>query len=354
MNSAYYFSPELYYAWIIPIAAFAIFFFRYRHTKVKLSDGLWFNLFFYSLLFCLALTIIGTQVTWFINLSLLIFFGLFFIILLLFSIQAFLLIWNGILMWRRESHTLANTLTLIIGFAILITPLIMHALTHILPTTLGIFLADFSDLVLVYVLFWFYNYLTVAILYQFNRPKLNQDFIIVLGAGLMNGNQVTPLLAQRIQRGLAFYRKQVDKTGKHPTMIFSGGQGGDETIPEGQAMLNYAEQHGLPAADGIAETASKNTAANMQNSKALIDQSGIDAPNVIFVSNNYHTYRAGRLARQVGLRADGIGARTSWFFIPDAVIREYIAIFMENRRWHFLAILFFALLAAGLAWAQAN
>lgn len=33
-------------------------------------------------------------------------------------------------------------------------------------------------------------------------------------------------------------------------MIFSGGQGGDETVPEGPAMLENAIAHGLPATDG--------------------------------------------------------------------------------------------------------
>jgi len=174
----------------------------------------------------------------------------------------------------------------------------------------------------------------MLVIYQFNRPRLRQDYIIVLGAGLLNGDEVSPLLAQRIMRGLKFYQKQQRRTGHPAVMIFSGGQGGDETVPEGQAMLNYAISQGLPAKDGWAETKSTTTLENMRFSKALIDQGQVKAPRTIFVTNNYHTFRAGMFAKQAGLTADGIGARTARFFLPDAIIREYIAIFMKHKWWH--------------------
>lgn len=58
--------------------------------------------------------------------------------------------------------------------------------------------------------------------------------MVVLGAGL-SGDKVTPLLASRIEKGIAICQK-------HPgsKFIMSGGQGPDELIAEGQAMANYA------------------------------------------------------------------------------------------------------------------
>lgn len=334
--------------WLVPVISFVIFFFRYRHNKVKLVDGIWFNIFFYSTLLCIGIGIIQTQ-----NEQLI--YGIAaiiaFILILLFVSQAFLWIWNGILMWKRESHTLANTLTLIIGIALLVDPILVRIIDPLFSKPVSVFFTTLVDFTLLYILLWAYNFLTVALLYQFNRPKLNQDYIIILGAGLMKGDQVTPLLAARINRGLEFYQQQLAKTGKQATIIFSGGQGPDETIPEGQAMLEYSLQQGFPAEQGIAETHSATTYENMRNSKEIIDQRP-GSHNTIFVSNNYHTYRAARMARQVGLNADGIGAKTSWFFIPDALIREYIAIFLKYKKTHIFFFILILLWASVLTWGS--
>lgn len=343
--------PAVWYlSWLVPIITFVIFYTRYRSNKVKLVDGIWFNLFFYSLLFCLALSILGSNIPWLIYPALIIFAAVLFIIGAIFAIQAVLWIWNGIIMWRRESHTLANTLTLLLGIAIIVVPLVIRIFNPLLPRVVSIYITQFSNILLIYVLMWAYNLLTVSALYQFNRPKFDQDYIIVLGAGLLHGNQVSPLLAARIDRALAFYHKQIQKTGKQATLIFSGGQGPNETTSEGQAMLDYAVEHGLPADQGIAERQSANTYENMRNSKAIIDERSGASAKVIFVTNNYHTYRAARMARQVGLNADGVGAKTSWFFIPAALIREYVAIFLSYKKMHIAFLVFVVLLAGVMTW----
>lgn len=341
---------QAYWAWLIPITFGLIFSWRYHHDKARLSNGIWFSLFFYSFLALLAMSIFGTN-----NHPLIIVCGTIFVLFilllsLLFFLQAFLLIWNGWIMWKHESHTLANMLTLILGIGILILPFLASSVESYLPQPVFFVITTFPTMLLFYVLFWFYNYLTMLVLYQFNYPRLKQDYIIVLGAGLLDGNRVSPLLGQRIERGLAFYQKQVKKTGHRAKMIFSGGQGGDETVPEGQAMLDYAIAHGLPPEDGLAEKQSKTTLQNMQYSKQLIDQGGLKKPRTIFVTNNYHTFRAGMFAKQAGLKADGLGAHTAHFFLPDAIIREYIAIFVRNKWWHAVAIAGMFILTLLLLW----
>ncbi|VDG20326.1 integral membrane protein [Lactobacillus plantarum JDM1] [Lactiplantibacillus mudanjiangensis] len=339
-----------YWAWLLPLVLGIIFGWRYQHDKVRLGNGIWFSSFFYSFLAVLAMTILGTNNHPLIIVSVALFVLILMVIGTIFVLQAFLLLWNGWLMWRRESHTIANMLTLFLGIAILVLPILAGILSSHVPTTVRYVMTVFPNLVIFYVAFWFYNYLTMLVLYQFNRPRYRQDYIIVLGAGLLNGDQVSPLLAQRIQRGLQFYQQQQRKTGHAAIMIFSGGQGGDETIPEGQAMLAYAIQHGLPATNGWAETKSTTTLENMQFSKRLIDQGSIAQPRVIFVTNNYHSFRAGRFAKQAGLNADGIGARTAHFFLPDAIIREYIAIFMQHKWWHAAAMVGMIVLTFLMTW----
>jgi len=115
-------------------------------------------------------------------------------------------------------------------------------------------------------------------------------------------------------------------------------------------MLNYALGVGLPEDHGIAEMESVNTYQNMLYSKKIIEKENVQNPKDIFVTNGYHRFRAGMVAKQAGLKADGIGAHTAKFFLPNAIIREYIAIFMRNKYWHAAAIVLIAILSGVLTW----
>ncbi|KRK47323.1 hypothetical protein GPK34_09920 [Secundilactobacillus kimchicus] len=326
-----------------------IFGLSYWHDRTKLYNGILFNLFLFSFLATLASSILNSDNTLLIYGTGIPFVFIVFSLALLFVLQAFLLLWNAWIVWRRESHSLANSLTLYLGVFILVFPFIERLITPHLTSFWASWLSFFSSFITLYIVFWFYNYLTCLVLYQLYWPKHNKDFIVVLGAGLMNGDTVTPLLGQRIDRAITFWQRQLARKNRPATLILSGGQGGDETVPEGQAMRDYAIAHGIPADQAIAETQSKNTYENMFFSKRLIAESGVEHPKTIFVTNNYHTFRAAIFAKQAGLAASGIGARTAGFFLPNAVMREYIAIIVQHKRSHmavaFAILVFTALLS---------
>jgi hypothetical protein len=98
---------------------------------------------------------------------------------------------------------------------------------------------------LIYYFFSFMTILTSSLLFNHLKPKFNQDYLIVLGAGLINGETVTPLLAGRIDAALTFAKEQLARTGKQPLLIMSGGKGQDEKLPEAVAMENYALSQGM-------------------------------------------------------------------------------------------------------------
>ncbi|WP_261798638.1 YdcF family protein, partial [Listeria monocytogenes] len=153
---------------------------------------------------------------------------------------ATMLIVNGRLMLKREGRKLANMLPLIIGLGIL--ALIITWFGSILKTgspILGIVVVFIVALV-GYFSFLFLSFLLSTFLYQFNFPRYNQDFLIVLGSGLIGGDRVPPLLASRLNRAIKFYDKQYAKKGKRATFIVSGGQGANETISEAEAMRGLA------------------------------------------------------------------------------------------------------------------
>ncbi|ELY8694162.1 YdcF family protein [Listeria monocytogenes] len=258
------------------------------------------------------------------------------------------LIVNGRLMLKREGRKLANMLPLFIGLVIII--LFIAWFGSILKNgspILGVVVL-FVMAFVGYFSFLFLSFLLSTFLYQFNFPRYNQDFLIVLGSGLIGGDRVPPLLASRLNRAIAFYEKQYSKTGKRATFIVSGGQGANETVSEAQAMRDYLISKGIDETFIIMEDQSVNTLQNMQFSKAKMDAI-MPVYNSLFSTNNFHLFRAGLYARKAGLKSQGIGAKTALYYMPNALIREFIAITVMYKKVHLilfgLAALFFIFLA---------
>ncbi|MBR3228460.1 MAG: YdcF family protein [Erysipelotrichaceae bacterium] len=163
-----------------------------------------------------------------------------------------------------------------------------------------------------------------------HEPAKDKDFIIILGCGIRKDGTPMPLLAGRIERAYAFYRKQLEETGKAATFICSGGQGPDEVVSEAQSMAAYLLDKGVDPAHILKEDRSTDTYENMLYSKEIIDSIKKDA-KVIFSTSSYHVFRAGIMARRVKMRATGIGAATRWYFWPNASVREFIGILSKHR-----------------------
>lgn len=248
-------------------------------------------------------------------------------------------LWNAYFVWKYESHTLPNLLTLILGIGLIVVWILtLLGPAKYLPRWLNVLLAA-APTVGLYLAFTMYNFLVNLILYQFIPRHYNQDYLIVLGAGLINGERVTPLLAGRINRAIQFAQKQVAKGRKMPKIIMSGGQGGDEKISEAQAMTNYAVSRGIDINDILLEEKSKNTYQNMLYSKQIATKNfGSNNYKAKFFSNNYHIFRAALYAKIAGLNANGIGCYTRPYFLPNAVIREFAGVFVMHKKRHFIII----------------
>ncbi|MBR3486481.1 MAG: YdcF family protein [Clostridia bacterium] len=162
------------------------------------------------------------------------------------------------------------------------------------------------------------------------KPDLNKDYIIILGCGLRPDGTPTPLLRGRIERALAFYNKQKDETGKELKFIASGGQGPNEVNSESTAIKRFLIEKGIPEEMIIEEDRSSSTLENMRNSKEIIFSED-PAAKVLFSTTNYHVFRSGLSARRVKMRAVGIGAKTKWYFWPNAAVREFVGLLSSHR-----------------------
>lgn len=263
------------------------------------------------------------------------------VLLIIFAISGlmgFLLLWNAWLVWKREAHTLSNSLTLIIGIYFILSPFLFDFFDAHLHYMWAGGLRIISGVIIGYFVFWLINFSLSFLLYVIFRPKLNQKYIIVLGAGLLNGTELSNLLKSRIDVALKFAKRQVDKTGEQPLIILSGGQGSDEDIPEGRAMREYAVSTGYPADLLIAEEESKTTTENMLYSKKIIEALDLPTNGGVFATSDYHVFRAAGNARQSGLYIDGIGARTRRYFVYNALLREYIALLSGHKLFHAISL----------------
>ncbi|MBR0415126.1 MAG: YdcF family protein [Clostridia bacterium] len=171
------------------------------------------------------------------------------------------------------------------------------------------------------------------------KPKYNQDFIIILGCKIRADGTPLPLLQGRIDRALDFYRQQLEHSGKQACFIPSGGQGSDEVISEAESMKRYLMEQGIDESLIFPETRSTTTLENMCFSKEIADAHKKDA-NILFSTTNYHIFRSGIFSAKAGMRASGIGAKTKWYFWPNAQMREFLGLLAEEWKINLLFIFF--------------
>lgn len=204
-----------------------------------------------------------------------------------------------------------------------------------------IYIKKFIDIGINSILCYFYC-LTLATLYcnimaSIHKPKLDKDFMIILGSKIRSDGTLTPILKGRVDKAIEFSKLQEEVENKELTFIPSGGQGSDEVTSEAEAMKNYLVEQGVNPTNIIIENQSKNTIQNMVNSKKIIDENKKDG-KVAFATTNYHVFRSGVIANSHGIDCEGIGSHTKWYFYANAMIREFIANLFVQKKEHLALI----------------
>lgn len=154
----------------------------------------------------------------------------------------------------------------------------------------------------------------------------NSDYILVLGAGLKDGDKVTLTLKDRLDATL----KCINNYNNNGHIVVSGGQGSDERISEAQAMKNYLVEHGVSEERILMEDKSTNTSENFKFSKKIIeDHSGksIENIDVKVVTTDFHSFRSSILADKNGYKnIDIYSSNTISYLIPVFYCREAFAL----------------------------
>ncbi len=168
--------------------------------------------------------------------------------------------------------------------------------------------------------------LTVFIVFLFtygisDNISGREDAVIVLGSGI-RGEQLTVGLKNRLDEAVKCYEENGDIT-----IVVSGGQGAQEDITEALAMERYLLKCGIPQEKIIKEEKATSTYENFVYSKQILDEKFGTDYEVAFVTNDYHIYRAGALARIAGFEyTTHSHSSTMWYTVLPSCIRECMAV----------------------------
>ena len=242
---------------------------------------------------------------------------------------------SNISLIRHEGKRLVNVLGIILSFLLVAGEAFIFCFGYDMPDGRQAVMIHELIVNLFAAVYLYFECMLLGVIVAFAivsqyEPEPDKDFLIILGCGLRKDGTPSPLLRGRCDRALIFAEKQKAQTGKDLIFITSGGQGPDEPIPESASMKQYLLEQGIPEERIIEENRSTNTRENMMFSKEKIREIN---PNgkVAFSTTHYHLFRSGLYARRVKMRAVGIGAKTKWYFWPNAAVREFVGLLTDHR-----------------------
>ena len=228
--------------------------------------------------------------------------------IVIFAIGALLLANVAVLAFTTSTHH-GHTIQAALSAAILL----YAAFYNKIPRRLHIATAAACTIPVIFVAF-------LAIYGNIRHVDYNEDVVIVLGAGL-TGGEVGSHLAARLDTALEYLQRN-----PHAMVIVCGGLGINQPNTEAEAMARYLIARGVPPENIILEDRSTSTYENLTFAKEILADYFPDGFRAALVTNDFHIFRAARLAQQNGIDANPMGAPTPWHSWPVNYLREMLAI----------------------------
>ena len=150
------------------------------------------------------------------------------------------------------------------------------------------------------------------------KPAGNET-LIILGCQV-KGTKPSLMLTERLNAATTYMDEH-----KEVICILSGGKGEDEGISEALCMYNYLIEHGVDENRLIMEDRSTSTRENLQFSLDIINERGLKK-DVAIVTNEFHEYRAFKIAEKLGLNPKAVPARTHWWLFSTYFVREWYGV----------------------------
>ncbi len=163
---------------------------------------------------------------------------------------------------------------------------------------------------------------SVLIISRFQNPPAADTTVVVLGCKV-NPNGPSLLLKNRIDAAYRFLEDNPDIK-----CIVSGGKGNDEPISEARCMYDHLAKMGIDEDRIYIENESKTTRENIEFSKKIIDKEGL-CKDITIITNDFHQYRASRIATKMGITSYNVSGRTPISMFPTYFLREIGGILYE-------------------------
>lgn len=154
------------------------------------------------------------------------------------------------------------------------------------------------------------------------KTPAGTETVVVLGCQVREDGP-SLMLWERIDAAYAYLQENGEAV-----CILSGGQGADEPMSEAECMRRALVEKGIDSARLIKEEASTSTRENLQFSKEIIKEKNLN-PKVAIVTNNFHMYRAGEIARELDMEYEAIPAKTMLALLPTYALREVLGVLYE-------------------------
>ena len=169
----------------------------------------------------------------------------------------------------------------------------------------------------------------IAIFSHFSdKGEENLDYIIVLGAQ-MRSTGPSVIYRYRLEKAAEYLCGNGDTI-----CITTGAQGANETVSEGKGGRDYLISKGMDPERIIAEDRSLDTADNITNALAIIEEREGSTANlrIGIVTNGFHVFRGIHIARKItDAEICGIAAYMEPQYVPNNVVRECFGILRDLK-----------------------
>lgn len=224
---------------------------------------------------------------------------------------------NAAYLWCVSNCNTGLILLTLIGIVFMVYAAFTQGINRLLNNKFGTYVKILAFLGTVYFLF---TSSMIAMSATTDTATFKEDAIIVLGAAV-HGDQVTRPLAYRLDAAVRYHKINPDAL-----IIVSGGRGHGESITEAEAMERYLTEKGVNPEKIVPEAHATSTYENFTFSKRILDKKFPDGYKTAYITNGFHIFRAGRLAKSAGLITQRMHAESNLLTLLPDYLRECCAV----------------------------
>lgn len=255
-----------------------------------------------------------------------------------------LLVYDGLLLAHRTGFGRANLSIMAAGAVDMALFWAVWDMADRASWRFGAFGIDWAGFVAGAFLMGFLVYIGATVVLVKHRPTDDYRYVLVLGAGLVEGLRPSRLLAGRCDVGKLWLQAPAcdEVVARERRLVLCGGQGSDECVSEACAMRAYLLDRGVDDGRMILEDRSTTTEENLAFAQRIMGDraSGRGAENenpgssgrsglcrCLIVTNNFHALRTSLMAQKAHMDCAGvIGKPTRLYYLPAAAARDYLGV----------------------------